>query len=290
MSSSSPDPDPAAVRLPERLKAMFPGASLEPDDMYLLESFQISYLPGWIPEAHLAVMLREHPGIEDFLRKKHPPVAVFLDRIMRENPPSTPVSDIRTAEQTALWTIADLLVYSKCPEVYDSLEFHEWDFSLVTDIASLEGKTVIDAGAGTGRVAFEAALHARTVFAVEPVTRLRDFMREKALTLGRKNVHVCDGFLHRLPFPDDFAQVLITSHALAWDLPNELPEMERVVAPGGCLIHCPGTSLAEGDSETHLTLLSRGYEWSVQSESDGDKRRYWKHMPLNSCARMDTGV
>jgi SAM-dependent methyltransferase len=272
------------------MRRMFPGVTLEPEDMYLLEPFQISYLPGWVPEAPLASLLIERPGIEAFMKKRYPPISDFIDRIKIENPRSGSSEDPPGSAQTVLWTLADLLVYSKCPRVYDSLDFHGWDFSQVTSITSLKGMTVIDAGAGTGRVAFEAALHAKAVFAVEPVGRLRDFMREKAEERGVCNLHVIDGFLHRLPMPDGFAHVLLTSHALGWVLEKELPEMERVVRPGGHIIHCPGTSISEGDSEVHLALVSRDYSFSVYAESDGDKRKYWKKLPPDSCASAHAGI
>ena len=66
-----------------------------------------------------------------------------------------------------------LIVYNKCPDLYDGLEFHGWDFAEVTGITPLVGKVVVEVGAGTGRLALEAAATADTVFAVEPVARLR---------------------------------------------------------------------------------------------------------------------
>lgn len=265
---------------------MFPGVMLEPRDLYLLEPFQIGYLEGWVIEADLAELLRGYPWIGTFMEVRYPPVAGFLRRVLDENGPGEGSID------RLLWTIADMLVYGKCPEVYDSLEFHGWDFSEVTSIVSLEGLRVIDAGAGTGRVAFQAAEEAAEVWAVEPVGRLRDFMRERMIENNIRNVHVVDGFLHRLPFPDDFADLLITSHALGWNLEEELPEMERVVRMGGHVIHCPGTPLSGGDSREHLSLVSCewGYRHSVYHESDGDKRKYWKEVRGSVCVPEEGGI
>jgi ubiquinone/menaquinone biosynthesis C-methylase UbiE len=178
------------------------------------------------------------------------------------------------------WTIADVLVYNKYPEVYDSLEFHNWDFQEVTSITSLDKRVVIDGGAGTGRVALEAAYSARWVFAVEPVARLREFIRNKASKTGVSNVFVIDGFLHAIPLPDEFADVFITSHALGWRLEEELKEFERVVKKGGFVIHCPGTAETADEGEQHSLLISPtwGYEYSRYRESDGWKRKYWKKL------------
>jgi ubiquinone/menaquinone biosynthesis C-methylase UbiE len=177
-----------------------------------------------------------------------------------------------------VWTIADLLVYNRCPEVYDALEFHGWDFGEVTRITPLDDKVVIDGGAGTGRVTLEAAQAARHVFSVEPVARLRQYIREKAAALGLDNVFVMDGFLHAIPLTDGFADVLITSHALGWDLERELQEFERVVKPGGAIIHCPGTADSPYDRDTHMRLVSPewGYAYARYQQSDGWKRKYWK--------------
>ena len=47
-------------------------------------------------------------------------------------------------------------------------------------MATTKGPLLVLAGAGTGKIAFGAARRARHVFAVEPVARLREFMRAKA--------------------------------------------------------------------------------------------------------------
>jgi hypothetical protein len=249
---------------------LFAKANLEIEDLFLLESLQTAYLPGWIPEREFAAVLHAHPGIDRFLRKKCPPVGSFLDQIAGQYGSSASEKELSDSKRKVLVTIADLLVYNRCPKVYDSLEFHSWDFGEITSVTKLDGKTVIDAGAGTGRVALEAATSARLVFAVEPVARLREFIRDRAATMSLPNVFVMDGFLHSIPFPNDFADVLITSHALGWRLEDELRECERVVKEGGCIIHCAG-----GHRET-LESPDWGYSFSLYQEPDGPKTKHWK--------------
>ena len=266
------------------LRRLFAGVHLDIEDLYLLESFQIEYLPGWVPERELALVLRAHPSIYRFLRTKSPDVSGYLGATMVRYLPSDNRSDLDRAEDVVVWTIADLLVYNKCPDVYDGLGFHGWDFAEVTGITPLEGKVVVDVGSGTGRVALEAATTADRVFAVEPVTRLRQFIREKAARKGYRNVHVTDGFGHSIPLPDGFANVVITSHALGWNLEMELAEFERIVGPGGYIIHCPGPAENpnnKSEEEHHERLVSPewGYEWDRYQEGDGWKRKYWKHLP-----------
>ena len=259
-------------------KQMFRGAALEIEDLYLLESFQISYFPGWVPEREFAAVLWAYPSIKRFLVTKCPSITDFVDRVLVQFMPTDDPQELAAYSEELVWTIADLLVYNKCPEVYDALDFHNWDFREVIDITSLQDKIIIDGGAGSGRVAIEAAQSASLVFAVEPVARLRQFIREKAFEAGLNNMLVIDGFLHAIPLPDNFADVLITSHALGWQLEQELKEFERVVKKGGFIIHCPGTAETDSEEEQHSRLISSewGYEFSRYQEADGWKRKYWK--------------
>ena len=260
---------------------MFKGVDLHIQDLYLLEPFQIEYFPRWVPERELASVLRAHPAIDRFLRTRAPAVATFLDATKARHSSSAGGSDLAQAEDTVIWTIADLVVYSKCPEVYDRLEFHNWDFAEVTNITPLEGQVVVDVGFGTGRVALEAATMASAAIAVEPVPRLRRFIRDKAAQSGRRNIRVVAGFGHDIPLPDDFADVVITSHALGWRLEDELAEFERVAAPGGYIIHCPGTAEIAAEEQQHRRLIEMpwSYRFARYREADGWKRKYWKQLP-----------
>ena len=265
------------------LRKLFSGADLQIEDLCLLEAFQIEYLQGWVPERELASVLWAHPSIERFLREEGAGASGFLDDVKRRFGPASDVGDLANAEDVVVWTIADLLVYSECPEVYDRLPFHGWDFSEVTKVTTLDRKLVVDVGSGTGRVALEAATIADTVVAVEPVGRLREFIRDKAARRGLANVRVVEGFCHNIPLPDSFADVVITSHALGWRLEEELREFERVAVPGGYVIHCPGTAENphnRSEIEQHERLISPywGYEFARFRESDGGKRKYWKRV------------
>lgn len=260
-------------------KRMFAGAILEIDDLFLLESFQIAYLPGWVPEREFASVLTARPEIRRFLVTRCPEVSEFVDSVIQKHAERVDDEKLASYGDTVVWTIADLLVYNKCPEVYDRLPFHNWDFTEVTSISDLTGKTVIDGGSGTGRVAVEAAETAAVVFAVEPVSRLRQFIRTKAEQKGLSNLYVTDGFVHALPFPDSFADVVITSHALGWKLQRELKEFERVVKKPGVIIHCPGTAVgSEDDTHGVLTKAPWSYKFSEYDEADGRKRKYWKEI------------
>ncbi len=261
----------------EILRQIFKEASLEIDDLLLLESFQIAYLPGWIPEKEFAGVLGARPEIKKFLTAKCPSINDFITSLLQKYPQPVAPDEFSRCCDKIVWTIADLLVYNKCPEVYDRLPFHGWDFGEVTSITSLKDKIAIDGGSGTGRVALEAAGQAALVYAVEPVARLREFIRAKAKERALTNIYVVDGFLHALPFPDRFADVIITSHALGWQLTAELTEFERVVKRPGVIIHCPGTMVGAEEAQ-HETLISPpwSYDFLYVQEADGAKRKYWK--------------
>lgn len=261
-------------------KESFKGVSLEVEDLYLLEAFQIEYFRGWMPEAEFAAILWANPSVKRFLVKKCPSISDFIERVTSQNAVAKDEERLAACIDKVLWTIADLLIYNKCPEAYDKLPFHDWDFREVTIITPLNGKTVIDSGAGTGRVTLEAARIASQVYAIEPVGRLRQFIRQKALDAYEDNIFVLEGFLHAIPLPDNFADILITSHALGWQLENELREFERVVKKGGYVIHCPGTAEVAEEEDQHYRLTSPdwGYDFSRYRETDGWKRKYWKQL------------
>jgi SAM-dependent methyltransferase len=263
----------------QMFRRMFRDATLQIDDLFLLESFQISHLPGWVPEQELGVVLGARPEIARFFATRCPEIAAFVDSVIEKHgDPASPEQVIDCGDEV-VWTIADLIVYNKCPEVYDRLPFHDWDFAEITSIVDLVGRTVIDCGAGTGRVALEAADTAALVFAVEPVSRLRQFIRTEARSRALRNLYVVDGLGHSLPFPDSFADVIITSHALGWRLTEELAEFERVVEKPGTIIHCPGTAVgAEKDRHAELISAPWGYRFSEFDEADGRKRKYWKRV------------
>ena len=254
-----------------------PTENLEFGDFYLLDAFQIAYLPGWVPEREFAVALWANPSIEQFLTRKCPSISDFINRIKKENGPAKGENDLTVCIKKVIEACPDILIYNKCPEVYDNLEFHNWDFKEITSIVSLNGKIVLDGGSGTGRVALEAAQYARYVFAMEPVARLRQFIKNKARKAKIGNIYVIDGFLHSIPLPDNYIDVLITSHALGWQLKDELQEFERVVKNGGYIVHCPGTSCTSPKEEpTHSEILKNGYDSDKYKEADGWKRKYWK--------------
>jgi SAM-dependent methyltransferase len=265
------------MRYADYLRKLFPGIELRGEDLFLLEAFQVKYLPDRVPVEEFAMFLHANPRVQDFLTLKYPPVADFIRSILSDHPPAASQDILRRSSNDLLWEIADLIIYNKYPEVYDEKSGILWDISELNTITSFQGKIVVDAGAGTGRLAFLVSPFAEAVFAVEPVTGMRRFIRNKALGEKVNNLYALDGFLDAIPFPASFVDVLMTSNAIGWNLEGELFEIERVVKPGGFAIHLMQTEDA-GENPVHETLVSQkwGYSFKVTAFEKGQKRMYWK--------------
>lgn len=241
------------------------------NSLLLLERVQLSWFPGWLPEEDLAIALQANPAVEWFMRHKCPDLNAWLDKVVRISPEKAVCpEEARQAELAVLGTIEDLLVYAIDPSIYDALKFNQWDSSELTSLVDFTGKTVIDVGAGPGRLTLVAAEKAAAVFAVEPVANLRRYLKEKAHKNGLQNVYCVDGIITDIPFPEGFADVTMNGHVFG-DLPEEeLNEMMRVTKPGGMVIMM-GTG-----KENRQFLLSKGFQLATYEEPEvGTMGKFW---------------
>ena len=261
----------------QKLRGLFPEISLNWEDILLLETFQIKYLPDRVAMSEFSSLLRAYPVVQRFLISKYPPIAAFLRRILEENQALEDRDLIEANCQEALWEIADLIIYNKHPEQFDTHAPIKWDLSEISAICSLDGKVIADVGAGSGRIAFLVAPLAHTVFAVEPITSFRSFMKEKAIKNSVENLFVVDGTLDSLPLPDHSLDVLITSNAIAWNLEEELKEIERVIKKGGYAIHLLQSN-EQMENSFHETLSSSPWNYTCLQDENGEKMklRYFK--------------
>jgi len=260
-----------------KLRELFPGISIHAEDLLLLETFQIKSLPERVAVKEFTTLLRANPVVHRFLVSKYPPIASYLDKILIENSIIGDETLIGEECQEALWEIADLIIYNKYPERFDTQAPIKWEPDEISSIASLEGKVIADVGAGSGRIAFMVAPLALTMYAVEPVTSLRSFMKEKASRENAENIFVMDGTLDSIPLPNHILDMLITSNAIGWNLPQELKEIERVVKPGGHAIHLLWAKELQ-ENPFHETLISTTWNYScIQSKGQNEiKIRYIK--------------
>lgn len=264
----------------EILKRLFDNITLHAEDLLLLESFQIQYLPDRVPQKEFSAILRTYPYIQRFLISKYPPIEKFINTILKEN---EKVSDEDLIEQYCdflVWEIADLIVYNKFPEVFDDKVDFRWTIDEIIDEDSISGKVVADVGAGSGMLSFLLATYAQTVYAIEPISSFRKFIREKAEIENIDNIYAVEGFLDTIPLPDNSFDCLFTSNAIGWSLEKELPEIERVVKPKGQAIHLMRSPDKEKERENpfHSILISSewGYDCTQYPDKTGIKLKYSK--------------
>ena len=260
------------------LRKLFHGIDLKVEDLYLLEPFQIDTFQGRVPEQEFAAVLLAYPNIKKFLINKHPPISEFIQRVQDKYGSAANNKELSEFSDRFLWEIAEMIIYNKYPEIYDTRVIMGWDLHDITSVVSLKDKIVIDAGAGTGAVAFKVVKDADIVFAVEPCTNLRRFVRNKALENNISNLFVIDGFLHEIPLPEIFAGVLITSNAIGWKLEDELKEIERIVKPGGYIIHLLSSPSPHDPFRPHLTNPEWQYNYSEYKNNEDIIRKYWKQV------------
>ena len=93
------------------------------------------------------------------------------------------------------------------------------------------GRTVVDVGAGTGKLTRALAPSGAAVIAVEPVAAMR-----RVLERELPGVTAVDGTAESLPLHDGAADAIVAGQAFHWfDGPAALAEFHRVLRPGGRL-------------------------------------------------------
>ncbi len=88
------------------------------------------------------------------------------------------------------------------------------------------GRTVVDLGAGTGKLSRLLAATGARVIAVEPVDEMRAFIDVEALA----------GTAEAIPLPDASADAVTAAQAFHWFRAGEaMAEIHRILRPGGAL-------------------------------------------------------
>lgn len=92
-------------------------------------------------------------------------------------------------------------------------------------------RTVVDLGAGTGKLTRALRAPGREVIAVEPSVGMREKFSEVL-----PDVRVMEGTGESIPLPDSSVDTLVCAQAWHWvDAERAVPEAARVLRPGGRL-------------------------------------------------------
>lgn len=135
------------------------------------------------------------------------------------------MSDVHPVAAAGFGAAAD--VYERARPTYP-VEAVRW----LAERAGLDyGSTVVDVGAGTGKLTrLLAGTHAR-VIAVEPVEGMRAVLAERV-----PGVEIMHGVAEALPLPDATADAVTCAQAFHWFANSQaIAELHRVLKPGGCL-------------------------------------------------------
>lgn len=233
----------------------------------LLERFQIRLMMnsgGWRNEKSewrysMGVALNANPTVAWYLKRRCPECSTLIDEVMVYAPTLIDRAEIRKAEVYALISVEDFTIYTTPEKMATNCDFiRGWNKERLFGLANLTGKTVLDVGAGSGRLAFAAAEKAAWVYASEPVGTMREFMRDKIFREGIKNVRILDGLVTELPFPDGMFDIVMSGNVFGEDWDAELAEYARVCKYGGWLLNCPGDAV--GNILPQPELTKRGWE------------------------------
>ncbi len=245
------------------------------NSLLLLERIQIKWLFDFVSKKDLTIALAGNSIIRWYFENKCPEIKGKLKDISNTENGEFSAEEIRADESDEMQQIEDWLVYAIDPAIYDKQKFLEWDSNELTSITNYNNKVVLDIGSGTGRLAFTVAKNAKSMFCIEPVANLRDYLKSKAKKYGSRNVYVVDGLITELPFPDQFADITMGGHVFGDDLEKEYQELMRVTKKNGIVILCPGN--IDKDNAIHDFLMESGFMWSrFEEPTDGMKRKYWK--------------
>ncbi len=145
---------------------------------------------------------------------------------------------------------------------------------LVRELRLGPGTTVVDVGAGTGKLTRRLVPTGAEVVAVEPVTGMRD-----RLVAAVPQARALDGTAEALPLPDAAAGAVVAGQAFHWFASHAaLAEFARVLGPGGRL-GLVWNSRADTGAAGEISALLAEHQGDVPRYRTGGWQRAFDHQP-----------
>jgi ubiquinone/menaquinone biosynthesis C-methylase UbiE len=239
--------------------------------------FQMEDLVVFDEKTLHTMLLRSEFGltVESLAHSLHGIQGPLLKRIQRNLPPQQrpfflqqfhhPLAqnEVERAQRQLLDGLFWELTYWKTPELYEELTegecLHPGIFEHLQP--DLQGKIVLDAGAGSGRASLECIRYnAKRVYAVEPSPGLLHILEQKlGHHVNGQQIIPCTGRFDALPLENNSVDIALSCSAFT-AAPEQggapgLAEMMRVTRPGGKIV------LIWPRSEDHDWLRSHGFRY-----------------------------
>jgi len=229
---------------------------------------------------HLGIALAYNPAVYWYFENKCPESKERIASLIEDVPKNLSAEEVRNSEIYILQAKESFVVYVYPDVMETNCEYiNGWTPDKLFSIVDFTDKVVLDIGSGTGRLAFAAAQQAKRVYASEPVDYLREYMRDKIVKQGMKNIIVLDGVVEALPFEDSMFDIVMSAYVFGDDYDAEYAEMARVVKSGGFIIDCDGENDEKEPEPRRKDLLRLGFECThYVSILGGDVYRYWKQI------------
>lgn len=157
------------------------------------------------------------------------------------------------------------------PDAWGAWRIPESELRLLPDVA---GRDVLELGCGAGQWAGWLARHGARVTGLDLSRRQLTHARRHLAATGVA-AHLVHGSAERLPFQGAAFDLVLSDHgAMSWGDPDRtVPEVARVLRPGGILVFCatsPLFTICWDDQRDGLgDRLQRAY-FGLHTEAEGD--------------------
>jgi SAM-dependent methyltransferase len=147
--------------------------------------------------------------------------------------------------------------------------------ALVRTLGVSDRSTVLELGAGTGKLSRRLATRTGRYLALEPVAGMREQFR-RALP----GVPLIAGIAEWLPIPDSSVDAVVAAQALHWfDIPRAMAEMHRVLHPAGAVGLLWNVRDESVDWVHRATEILDRYDDRGPRYRSGAWREVWNHTP-----------